>query len=98
MDAWQVSITHKIKIVRMIDHEGAPARLGTALQMHPSTQHIRGYTDEDVPQLARRLETEALNELHLYLAYAYRLGHHKMLIYPFRPSAHRARSRVPSPA
>ena len=40
-------------------------------------------------RLADRLETEALNELHLFLAYLYRLGYHTMLIYPFRPSIKR---------
>ena len=41
--------------------------------MHASTQHVRKYAGDDLP-LARRLETEALNELHLFLAYVYRLG------------------------
>jgi hypothetical protein len=67
-----------------------------SLQQHASTSHIRKYSYDDLARLARRLETEALNELNLYLAYVYRLGHHKMLIYPFRPSAHRApREDVP---
>jgi hypothetical protein len=96
-DIWRNSITHKIKIVRMIDLDAIPARLRAELQMHPSTQDIRGYTEDDLVQLARRLETEALNELHLYLAHAYRLGHHKMLIYPRRPSAQRAVPYVPLP-
>jgi hypothetical protein len=89
LDGWQASITHKIKIVRMINVEADRDQLRVALQMHASTRHIRGYTEEDLARLARRLETESLNELHLYLAYAYRNGHHKMLIYPFRPSAQR---------
>ena len=91
LECWRNSITHKISIERMINLDTTPARLRAALQMHPSTQHIRGYTDEELAQLARRLEAEALNELHLYLAYAYRLGYQKMLIYPFRPSPQRAR-------
>ena len=32
---------------------------------------------------------------HLFLAYAYRLGYHKMLIYPFRPGAHRPAPQPP---
>jgi len=90
LDGWESSIKHKVKIVRMITVDAAQDQLRTTLQMHPSTQHIRGYAEDDLPRLARRLESEALNELHLYLAYAYRNGHHKMLIYPFRPSAQRA--------
>jgi hypothetical protein len=65
--------------------------------MHPSTQHIRGYADGDLERLASRLEVEALNELHLFLAYAYRLGYQNMLIYPFRPSTQRARVQRAEP-
>ena len=97
LDFWRNSITHKIGIERMIRREAAQARLRAALQMHPSTQHIRDYNDEDLAHLAGRLETEALNELHLYLAYAYRLGYQKMLIYPFRPPAQRARVQRAEP-
>jgi hypothetical protein len=86
---WRESIMHKIDIVRLINLDTTPARLQASLQMHSSTRHKRKYADEDLERLARRLETEALNELHLYLAYLYRLGYHKLLIYPFRPSAHR---------
>ena len=91
---WQESITHKISIVRLISLDTTPARLGAALRMHSSTQHIRKYADDDLPRLARRLETEALNELNLFLAYVYRLGYHRLLIYPFRPSVHRAPARA----
>jgi hypothetical protein len=94
---WQESITHKIGIVRLISLDTTPARLRTALQMHPSTQHTRKFTDDDLPQLASRLESDALNELNLFLAYIYRLGHHKLLIYPFRPSVHRAPARHAQP-
>jgi hypothetical protein len=86
---WHESITHKIGIVRLISLDTTPARLQESLQRHPSTQHIRKYTEDDLPRLARRMESDALNELNLFLAYVYRLGHHKLLIYPFRPSAHR---------
>jgi hypothetical protein len=97
MDSWRNSITHKINIERMINLDVAPARLRAALQTHPSTQHIRSYADGDLDRLASRLEVEALNELHLYLAYAYRLGYQNMLIYPFRPSAQRARVQRAEP-
>ena len=63
--------------------------------MHSSTAHARKYRDDDQDRLARRLETEALNELHLFLAYAYRLGYHKMLIFPYRPGAHRPAPQPP---
>jgi hypothetical protein len=89
LDRWRDSIVHKISVVRLIDLEPGPGRLRAALQMHPSTQNTHKYNEDDPPRLARRLETEALNELHLFLARAYQLGYHKMLIYPFRPSAHR---------
>jgi hypothetical protein len=97
LDRWQDSITHKINIERMINLDTTQARLRAALQTHSSTQHlpdIGGYSEEDLARLGLRLETEALNELHLYLAYVYRLGYHKLLIYPFRPPPVR-RSRVP---
>ena len=97
LDRWRESITHKIGIVRLISLDTTPARLQASLAMHPSTQHIRKYADDDLLRLARRLETEALNELHLFLAYVYRLGHHNLLIYPFRPSAHRAPARRAEP-
>jgi len=94
---WQDSITHKIGIVQLISLDTTPARLRGALQMHPSTQHIRKYSDDDLPRLVSRLESDALSELHLFLAYVYRLGNHKLLIYPFRPSAQRAPARRPEP-
>ncbi len=96
LDRWRESITHKIGIVRLISLDTTPARLRAALAMHPSTQHVRKYADDDLPRLSRRLEAEALNELHLFLAYVYRLGHHRLLIYPYRPSAHRAAVREPT--
>ena len=40
--------------------------------------------------------SDATNELDLFLARVYRLGHHKLLIYPFRPSVHRS-PRASSP-
>jgi hypothetical protein len=97
LDRWRDSITHKISIERLINMDTTSARLRASLQMHPSTEHMRTYNDDDLPRLARRLETEALNELHLFLAYVYRLGYHKMLIYPFRPSAQRAHAHRVEP-
>lgn len=100
LDRWHDSIKHKISIERMINLDTTQARLRAALQMHPSTQHIpdiAGYAEEDLARLGSRLETEALNELHLYLAYVYRLGYHKMLVYPFRPAAQRSRVQSAEP-
>lgn len=84
---WRESIEHKIAIVRLVDLHTTPARLQTALQSHPSTRDMRAYSTADPVRLARRLVSEAQNELHLFLAFAYRLGFHKMLIYPFRAPA-----------
>jgi len=87
---------HKINIVRLINLDTTPARLHDAPQKHPSTQNMRRYADDDLPRLARRLESGATNELGLFLACVYRLGYHKLLIYPFRPSVHREpRARTP---
>jgi hypothetical protein len=93
LDRWRDSIAHKADVVRLIDLDASPGRLRAALQAHPSTQNTRKYDEADPPRLARRLETEALNELHLFLTHAYQLGYHKMLIYPFRPSAHRPQAQ-----
>jgi len=95
LDRWRDSIAHKISIVRLIDLDTSPGRLRVSLQLHPSTQLGRRYADEDPDRLARRLETEALNELNLFLAYAYRLGYHKMLVFPFRPGANRPEPQPP---
>jgi hypothetical protein len=92
LDRWRESIIHKIKIVGLIDRDTDPARVRAALQLHPCTQHIRKYSDNDLPRLARRLQSDALNELNLFLTYVYRLGYHKLLIYPFRPSAEQIRA------
>ena len=92
---WRDSILHKIGIVRLINLDTTPARLHDSLQKHPSTQHLR-YSDDDLSRLSRRLVSDATNELDLFLARVYRLGHHKLLIYPFRPSVHRS-PRASSP-
>jgi hypothetical protein len=97
LDEWQESITHKIGIVRLIDLDTTLARLGEALQKHHSTRDVRKYTDDDLLKLARRLKSDALNELNLFLAYIYQRGYHKLLIYPFRPGVHRDQPRRAEP-
>ena len=89
LDRWMMSIGHKIRIVQLINLDSEPGRVRATLQMHPSTALARKYDDGDLPRLALRLETEALSELNLFLAYVYRLGYHNMLIYPFRPPIQR---------
>ena len=79
--------------MRLISLDTTPARLQASLHMHPATQNTRKYSVDDLPRLASRLEVEAQNELHLFLAYVYRLGYHKLLIYPFRPPAVRAQAQ-----
>jgi hypothetical protein len=97
LDDWQESITHKMGIVRLIELDTTPARLREALQKHQSTRDIRKYDDEDLPHVARRLTSEALNELNLFLAYVYRRGYQKLLIFPFRPGARRPQPRRAEP-
>ncbi len=54
------------------------------------------HASEQLWTVARLLESDATNELDLFLATVYRLGYHKLLIYPFRPSVHRSpRARTP---
>jgi hypothetical protein len=89
LDRWRDSIGHKISIVRLISLDAGPERLRASLHLHASTQHVRKYNNDDLARLADRLETEAMNELSLFLAYIYRLGYHTMLIYPFRPAIQR---------
>jgi hypothetical protein len=93
---WRDSIVHKIGIVRLINLDTTPARLHDSLQRHPSTQNLRRRSADELPRLARRMESDAINELDLFLAAVYRLGYHKLLIYPFRPSVHRS-PRASSP-
>jgi hypothetical protein len=83
--------------VRRVSLDTTPARLRESLRRHPSTQHITKDAEDDLPRLARRMESDALSELNLFLAYVYRLGHHNLLIYPFRPSAYRAPARRTEP-
>ena len=87
---WRDSIVHKISAVRLIKLDTTPARLHDWLQKHPSTRNLRRYADDNLPRLARRLESDATHELDLFLDSVYRLGYRKLLIYPFRPSVHRS--------
>ena len=84
---WRDSIQHKIRIVRLIDLQTTETRLETALHDHPATRDGRKYAVDDLPRLTGRLIAEAENELHLFLALVYRLGYHRLLIYPFRPES-----------
>jgi hypothetical protein len=86
LDRWRDSIKNKIAIVQLADQGAKPDKLRAALHTRLSAQDIRRYGDDDPARLARRLEADALNELHLLLAYIYRLGYRKLLIYPFRPT------------
>jgi hypothetical protein len=94
LNRWRESIEHKTGIIQLINLDTTPARLHARLQWHPSTRDFGRYTAGDLRELAERLETEAQNELYLFLAYVYRLGFHNLLIYPIRPSGSaRARRR-----
>ena len=100
---WRESIRHKIKVVQMIGRGEPAARLHAVLQSHPATSGTGKCDTRDLPRLTRRLQSEAENELHLLLAWAYRRGHHKLLIYPFRPPPaphprHRPGPSEPGPA
>ena len=89
---WQESIKHKIRIVRLIELDPSRDRVAEVLHYHPVTTNGRKYSVADLPALALRLTAEAENELDLMLARVYRLGYHRLLIYPFRPEpAARAR-------
>jgi hypothetical protein len=84
---WRESIEHKASIVRLISLDTTPARLHAALQWHPSTRDSGRHAADNLSCLADRLESEAQNELYLFLAQVYRLGFRKLLIYPLRPPA-----------
>ena len=98
LDRWRDSIVHKISMVRLIDLDPGPGQLAAHLRLHHSTQDARKYRDDDQARLARRLESDALNELNLFLAYAYRHGYHNMLIYPWRSGANRPEPQPPPQA
>ena len=102
LDRWRESIIHKIGIVRLIDLGATQAEFRASLQMHPSPGHIRFGTDDDLLRLANRLETEALNELHLFLTYMYRLAYSRfryirLPVYTCAPPISRADAR-PGPS
>jgi hypothetical protein len=84
LNRWRESIAHKVRIVRLVNLDTTPERLRAALLSHPSTANTRTYSADDLGRLTSRLLVEAENELHLFLAYLYRLGYYKLLIYPFR--------------
>ena len=93
---WHNSVVHKIGVVRLINLDTTPVRIRATLQSHPSTQDRRKYAYDD-PRLADRLESDGVNELRLFLAYVYRLGYHKLLVYPIRPLAFRTPPREAEP-
>lgn len=92
LERWQASIAHKINIVELISLDTTPAELRATLQMHPSTPDFRKYAAEDLKRLVDRLESDALNELRLLLAYMYRLGYYGLP--PFTPPVSRSTRRV----
>jgi hypothetical protein len=103
LDYWRSSIAYKIEMARRARNE-SPEVLRTALARHPATRDARKYATGDPDRLARRLRSEAENELNLMLAYLYRLGYRKLLIYgglrpmPSRRSSPRSsQSAVPQP-
>lgn len=95
LQTWHDSIQHKITIYRLITLDTTPARLQDAMARHESTRDIGPCTPDELATLARRMRSDAENELSLFLAYLYRHGHHKLLIYPFRPTVHRGQVRRP---
>jgi hypothetical protein len=86
LSRWRESIEHKIRIVRLVCLQTTAERLQAAMHDHPATRDGRKYAVDDLSRLTRRLIAEAENELHLFLALVYRLGYHRLLIYPFRPA------------
>jgi GHKL domain len=92
------SITHRISIVLLISLNTTPARIRVSLKKHPSTSGISKYEIDDLARLEQRLLAEARDELHLFLAYVYRLGYRSLLIYPFKPHSRRdARASARTP-
>lgn len=98
IDYWRSSIEHRIAIAQRANR-GTPERLRTALGRHPATRDARKYPADDPDRLILRLHSEAENELHLMLAYLYRLGYRDLVVYrgfkpapPRRPTHSAARS------
>jgi hypothetical protein len=83
----RASIMHKAKTAQLAGLATTPARLQAALRAHAGTSDPRKYAAGDPQQLADRLTFEAANELHLLLAYFYRLGYRKLVIHQgFKPA------------
>jgi hypothetical protein len=80
LDHWRNSIAHKTAMARRAGRD-TPELLRIALGRHPATRDARKYPADDPDRLAGRLRSEAENELHLMLAYLYRLGYRKLLTY-----------------
>jgi hypothetical protein len=101
LDHWRNSIAHKVGMARRASVD-TPEVLRTALARHHTTRDARKYPVDDLDRLARRLRSEAENELHLMLAYLYRLRYRKLLTYgglrpmpPHRSSPRSSQSVVP---
>ena len=76
------SIRHKVAIARRAKPGGNPAsEWRDELGDHQSTRGSRKYSAADPALLARRMESDAQNELHLMLAGIYRLGYTKLVTY-----------------
>lgn len=84
LDVLRESIVHKMGIVRLIWLDASPARLRAALQTHPSTQHVRKYSDDELLWLAQRLESDAMTEFFQFLARVYQLGFTRLPVYGSR--------------
>ncbi len=82
------SIRHKVAAMRLARLETTkPAMLRDALQDHAYTRDNGKYAIDSPDRLADRLESEAENELRLLLAYIYRLGYRKLVMYRgFKPA------------
>ncbi len=76
------SIRHKVAIARRAKPGANPApEWQDELGDHPSTRGSRKYSAADPALLARRMESDAQNELHLMLAGIYRLGYTRLVTY-----------------
>jgi len=97
LDIRLLSIKHKAAIARRV----RLGMTGTAvlqhdLQDHASTRENRKYAADDPVLLARRLESDAENELQLLLACIYQLGYRKVVTYRgFKPTPAARRSMQP---
>lgn len=93
IDYWRSSIAHRIAMAQRASRD-TPEALRIALARHPATRDARKYPADDPDRLARRLRSEADNELHLMLAYMYRLGYRALVVYGgFKPMPPRTSTR-----